>query len=98
MCAWPSWSLIETISTPCSNKWVAKECRRVCTQASLMIPAFFHCQAEGLLHGTVAQWCAFQPAIEKVCLWFAALDVLLQALGDVRTEHHIAAFYCFSIP
>jgi hypothetical protein len=39
----------------------------------------FHCQAEGLLHGTVAQWCAFQPAIEKVCLWFAALDVLLQA-------------------
>jgi hypothetical protein len=43
----------------------------------------FHCQAEGLLHGTVAQWCAFQPAIEKVCLWFAALDVLLQALGDV---------------
>jgi hypothetical protein len=58
----------------------------------------FHGQAEGLLHGTVAQWCAFQPAIEKVCLWFAALDVLLQALGDVRTEHHIAAFIVFRFP
>jgi hypothetical protein len=40
----------------------------------------------------------FQPAIEKVCLWFAALDVLLQALGDVRTEHHIAAFIVFRFP
>ena len=38
---WPNNYCIYLKSVPCSSKWVAKLCRKVCTLAFLFIPLFF---------------------------------------------------------